>query len=115
MFTDRYGNELQTTKGSKQITLGTDKATLSWYRQGNVVTYSLEGTLSSSSGSKYAFSDFLPFNHPRVSSVISSFVGQTDIKTYGDLSIAGKDLALYLPKYESALTIRSTLTVVVVD
>lgn len=115
MFTDRYGNELQTTKGSKQITLGTDKVTLSWYRQGNVVTYSLEGTLSSSSGSRYAFSDFLPFNHPIVSSVISSFVAQTDLKTYGDILVDGKEITLHLPSYAAALTIRSTFTVVVVD
>lgn len=115
MFTDRYGNELQATTGSKQITLGTDKVTLSWYRQGNIVTYSLEGTLSSSSGSRYAFSDFLPFNHPRVSSVISSFVAQTDLRIYGDILVDGKEIVLHLPPYSAALSIRSTLTVVVAD
>lgn len=115
MFTDRYGNELQATTGSKNFNLGTDVVTLSWSRQGNVVTYNISGNLSSSSGSRYGFTNFLPYKHDNCVSVISSFVGQTDIKTYGDLSIAGKDLALYLPKYESALTIRSTLTVVVVD
>lgn len=115
MFTDRYGNELQPTTGYKDITIGTDKARISWARQGNVVTYTLDGTLSSSSGNRYVFNGILPFKHPLSYGVISSFVGQTDIKTYGDLSIAGKDLALYLPKYESALTIRSTITVVVSD
>ena len=115
MFTDRFGNELQATTGSKQIALGTDKVTLSWYRQGNVVTYNLSGNLASSSGNRYAFSDVLPYNHGNCVSVISSFVGQTDIKVYGDMAIDGKTVALYLPTYSNALTIRSTLTVVVAD
>lgn len=115
MFTDRFGNELQATTGSKNFNLGTDKVTLSWYRQGNIVTYSLEGTLSSSSGSRYAFSNFLPFNHPRVSSVISSFVAQIDLRIYGDILVDGKEIVLHLPSYGNALSIRSTLTVVVSD
>lgn len=115
MFTDRYGNELQATTGSNNFNLGTDVVTLSWSRQGNVVTYNINGNLSSSSGSRYAFSDFLPFNHPRVSSVISSFVAQTDLRIYGDILVDGKEIVLHLPPYSAALSIRSTLTVVVAD
>lgn len=115
MFTDRFGDSLQAATGSKKIILGTDSLDLSWVRQGNVVTYTLNGYLRSSSGNRYAYSNFLPFNHPLSLSVISSFVAQTDLKTYGDMQINGKDLVLYLPSYGNALTVRSTLTVVVKD
>ncbi len=60
MFTDRYGNELQATTGSKNFKLGTDVVTLSWSRQGNTVTYNISGNLSSSSGSRM---DLLIFCH----------------------------------------------------
>ena len=90
MFTDRYGNELQATTGYKDIAIGTDKARISWLRQGNVVTYTLDGTLSSSSGNRYVFNGILPFKHPMSYGVISSFVAQTDLKNYGDMQIFEK-------------------------
>ena len=115
MFTDRFGNELQDTTGYRDITIGTDKARISWARQGNVVTYTLDGTLSSSSGNRYVFNGILPFKHPMSYGVISSFVAQTDLKNYGDMQIFEKNVTLYLPTYSAALTIRATITVVVAD
>ena len=115
MFTDRFGNELKPTTGYKDLTLGTDTARISWTRQGNVVTYTLRGTLSSSSGNRYVFNGILPFKHPMSYGVIASFVAQTDLKTYGDMQIFEKDVTLYLPSYGAPLSICSTISVVVAD
>lgn len=115
MFTDRFGNELEPTTGSKSITINGRTGTLYWNRQGNVVTYLLDITLGSDSGGRYQFDNFLPYNHPLTYATISSHVAQTDLRTYGDMFVNSKTLVVHTPNYAADHTIRGSLTVVVAD
>lgn len=115
MFTDRFGNELQATSGSKSITINGKTGTFYWNRQGNVVSYMIDITLDSDNGGTYTFENFLPYNHPLAYATISSYVATTDVHAYGDMRTNGKQLTIYTPSYGNSHTVRGTLTVVVVD
>lgn len=115
MFTDRFGNELKPTTGSKSITINGSTGTLYWNRQGNVVSYMIDITLGSDSSGTYTFDNFLPYNHPLAYTVISSYVGNTDVHAFGNMRTNGKQLTIYTPPYANNHTVRGTLTVVVAD
>lgn len=112
---DRYGNTLPAETGEKQFTIFGRTGKITWTKKGDVVSYLIDITLSSSGGGRYSFNDFMPFNHPTTYGMLSSWVGTTDIREYGDFQITREgSLIIDLPKYDNALTVRGSCTVVIV-
>lgn len=115
-LTDRYGNTLPAETGEKQFTISGRTGKLSWTKRGDVVSYLIDITLSSSSGGRYEFEDFLPYKHPVTYGTLSAWVGTTDVRAYGDFQITSEgNLILDLPKYGNALTVRGSCTAVITD
>lgn len=115
-LTDRYGNTFPAETGEKQFTIFGRTGKLSWTKRGDVVSYLIDITLSSSSGGRYSFDNFMPFQHPTIYGVLSAWVGTTDVRAYGDFQITSEgNLILDLPRYENALTVRGSCTAVITD
>jgi hypothetical protein len=107
---DRHGNQLKSETGTFHFTVGTDKGKVDYSRNGNVVTYMLEITVSSSGGNRYEFSELLPYYHPRSIAVITGFVGTSLVVTGGSMIIRGKELIFNFPKYGSEVTFLASIT-----
>lgn len=64
---DRHGNQLKSETGTFHFTVGTDKGKVDYSRNGNVVTYMLEITVSSSGGNRY---DSVNYYHTIIQEVL---------------------------------------------